>query len=98
MVLMKLYLSKQMSIMMYQAKIIDETSEEDTKGSERKVPKNEAFCFQDWPTQRRIFRTLEMLCARKLQESIKRLPTPPLKKKLMRRSLKLVSNLSIETR
>ena len=50
MVLRNLYLSKQMSIMMYQAKIIDETSEEDTRGSERKVPKSEAFSFQDWPT------------------------------------------------
>ena len=81
---------------MYQAKKIDDYSEQDTRGSERKVPKNEAFCFQDWPTQCRILRTLEMLCARKLQESIKRLPTPPLKKKLMRRSLAL-KLLSIET-
>ena len=52
-----------MSIMMYKAKKIDDNSEEDTRGSERKVPKNEAFCFQDWPTQFRILRTLEMLCA-----------------------------------
>ena len=46
--------------------------------------------------QCRILRTLEMLCARKLQESIQRLPTPPLKKNFMRRSLAL-KFLSIET-
>ena len=34
-----------MSIMMYQAKKIDDNSEEDTRGSERKVPKNEAVSY-----------------------------------------------------